>query len=185
MSSGCRFVILGEDEAHLRFARRFLIERGLVESNREITDIPIPAGQGAGDQFVRQRLPVELEAIRGVASFQRKLLLVVTDADQLECLERRRQLTTACDEAGLDPIRENDPVAIFLPRRNIETWFAFLLLGMPVDELRDYKNIAAEESPRKAAKELAERCRGKALGGMPPPSLQSACAEFERVTRNL
>lgn len=179
MSKGCRFVILGEDERHLRFAEKFLIERRLAH-RREIFLQPVPAGRGAGEQSVRQRFPTELKAIRSQAHFQRKFLLVLIDGDGRPVDQRRRQFEDACKAAGVAPLQPKDMVCVLIPQRNLETWVKFIL-GEVVDEETDFKHHVTEADRRRASISLAERCRHNEIGPEAPPSLRAACSDFNRL----
>jgi hypothetical protein len=92
----------------------------------------------------------------------------------------------SCDEhiVSLEKMgtrRPEDRVAFFVPRRNIETWIAYLE-GESVDEeeLKDYKTFKRGHSRTKPAKELARRCiQSTPLEGT-PPSLVAACKEWKK-----
>ncbi|MDW8309907.1 MAG: hypothetical protein RMK20_11100 [Verrucomicrobiales bacterium] len=172
-------MILGEDERHLRFAEKFLIQRGLAH-RREIFLQPVPAGRGAGEQHVRKRFPNELKAIRSQSQFQRKFLLVLIDGDGRSASQRHQQLELACKTTGVTPFGSNDPACVFIPCRNLETWVMFLL-GNAVDEQTDYKQQVSEADRRRAAISLADRCRENEIGDAAPVSLRTACADFNRL----
>ncbi len=74
--SGVSIVLLCEDSQTNSFVRRFLRRRGF--DHRDITTLPLPGGSGSGEQWVRERYPDQLRAIRGK---QAAYLIVVTDAD--------------------------------------------------------------------------------------------------------
>ena len=74
--SGVRIVLLCEDSQTDAFVRRFLKRRNFA--GRDIETLPLPSGRQSGEQWVRERYPDELKAIRGK---QNAYLIVVTDAD--------------------------------------------------------------------------------------------------------
>jgi hypothetical protein len=181
MSKGARFVILGEDTQHLVFARRFLIEIGLA-NNREITVLPTAAGQGSGEQWVRERFPAELKAVRRRSTSQRVALLVLIDGDTQTPAERNQQLSKACVARAIAPPNPTDPVAVFVPRRNIDTWIRFLA-GTAVNETDSYRALDRERECRESVRTLAGACRERQLPAGVPSSLREACDEFNRIVR--
>lgn len=74
--SAVRIVLLCEDSQTESFVRRFLKHRNFKA--RDINTLPLPDGRRSGEQWVRERFPAELQAIRGR---QGAYLIVVTDAD--------------------------------------------------------------------------------------------------------
>ena len=68
-------ILLCEDSRTNTFVRRFLRRRNF--DTRDIHTLPLPT-KGSGEQWVREQYPKQLRDIRGR---QRKVLLVVTDAD--------------------------------------------------------------------------------------------------------
>ena len=126
--SGVRITLLCEDSQTDAFVRRFLRRRNF--RGRDIRTLPLPDGSRSGEQWVRERYPGELRAIRGC---QGAFLVVVTDADQYSTATRRAQLDAACEEKQIPQRDDCDPVLVIVPRRNIETWLAYLD-GTEVDE---------------------------------------------------
>ena len=110
--SGVNITLLCEDSQTDAFVRRFLRRRNF--RGRDIRTLPLPAGNQSGEQWVRERYPTELKAIR---TRQRAYLLVVTDADVLSTETRRAQLEAACDEKQIPPRDDDDPVLVIVPRR--------------------------------------------------------------------
>lgn len=163
-----RWIVLGEDSAHVSFMLTWLKARNVPRS--AVTDRPPPAGRGAGEQFVRERLPVELRALRRRRD-QAIILIVVTDADVLPVDERIATL-------GDDIADEHERLVLLIPRRNIQTWIAYLH-DEPVDEVTDYKQRFRDgDACRVAARRLA------ALGELPagaPDSLRRAFGELARL----
>ena len=171
-------VLLCEDTQTDSFVRRFLSHRGF--HGREIKTLISPPGRQSGEQWIRTRYPVELRAIRAK---QQAFLLVVVDADTQTTRIRRSQLDLACDEKGVARKTRVDPVIIAVPRRNIETWFAFLN-GQMVDEATTYPRLRRQKDCRLLARELYRMCHEEQRLAEPaPPSLKEACQEYQRLRR--
>lgn len=170
-------VLLCEDQNTNTFVRRFL--RGRQFKARDIRTLPPPHGSQSGEQWVRERYPTELKAIR---SRQGAFLIVVIDADQHTTQERRSQLDEECRAQEVPKRTEKDPVILLVPRRNIETWFAYLG-GESVDETQDYGAWKSKDA-RPFAEELYRMCHeAQRLRDPAPPSLEESCREYPRLQR--
>jgi len=170
-----RIVLLCEDAATDRFVRRFLSKRNF--NRRDIQTLPFTSG--SAEYWVRKRYPNELKAIR---SWQNAFLIVVIDADTHTTQARRSQLDDECRNKKV-PVREpKDPVIIIVPRRNIETWFAYLK-GCPVDEKKKYPRRTPTEQ-RFFADKLYRMCHeAQKLRPPVPPSLDESCQEYRKLER--
>ncbi len=177
-----QIILLCEDLQQAVFARTFLIEYYGIHYRRIRIDFS-SAGKGAAEQFVREHLPAEVAKYRNRKDI-RIALVVITDADTLEPLERRTTLTQKFKEQGIDTPQASERIAIFIPKRNIETWIYFLL-GKAVDEDKDYPHLQERESDcNKAVRKLAQNCRKNfQLDPNAPPSLKEACEELKRIPR--
>ena len=172
-----RIVLLCEDTATDTFVRRFLRRRQFKA--RDIRTLPIPHGSQSGEQWVREKYPSELQAIR---SRQNAFLIVVIDADTHTTQTRRSQLDDECNAEQVPARKPADPVIIIVPRRNIETWFAYLD-GESVDETVDY-NAYKSKDPRPFAEELYRMCHEyQQLRPPVPPSLSESCQEYRKLAR--
>lgn len=101
--------------------------------------VPFPAGAESGEQWVRERFALEVEAYRRRRARAETTLIVVIDADDLSVKERLAQLDRNLDDAQVDRIRTDaEQIARLVPKRNIETWI-LCLNDVPVDEATDYK----------------------------------------------
>lgn len=171
-----RIVLLCEDKQTDSFVRRFLKFRNFTHS--DIKTLPLPHGSQSGEQWVRGRYPIELKAIRRI---RQALLLIVTDADNLAVEARQAQLEQQCREAQVPPRTATDPVIVVVPRRNIETWFAYLD-GLDVDEQQTYPKLDRESDCKRHARELYRMCHeAQRLRNPVPPSLERACDEYRRL----
>ena len=180
MSKGVRIVILCEDQLHASFARQLLQARGY--SRHEIRVMVSPGGQGAGEQFVREKLSGEVQAMRWRRSHQQVALLTITDADTQSVSTRVQSLESAMMAGGQAPRTKTEPLAFLIPRRNIETWLLHLG-GEEVDEELDYKqHWRGDRSCRQEARAMAQGCASGFTTLPPLPSMQHACAELCRLS---
>ena len=95
-----------------------------------------------------------------------------------------------CDSATVEASRvslegsvmrkEEERIALFFPRRNIETWIHFLINVDEVDESKAYPKLARESECHEAVDRLAEKPEYR-LSSRVPHSLRVACAEIRRL----
>ncbi len=176
--SGVSVVLLCEDKQTDTFVRRFLRHRNF--GSRDIRTLPLPNARQSGEQWVRERYPDQVKAIRGR---QQAYLIVVTDADSGSTDDRRRQLDAACRQMDVPRRSGTDPVLVIIPRRNIETWLAYLE-GNDVDEDRHYRKLKREGDCAEHARQLHLMCHEKQRLREPAPaSLKEACEEYSRLQR--
>jgi hypothetical protein len=170
-------VLLVEDGNQARFVSSWLVKHAKV-SSRDIRVVRCPKiGGGAGEKFVRDKFLVERDNHRTCAKRRGSLLIVVIDADLLEVAARRKQL------AGLEAVPEG--VFVFIPKRNIETWFR-ALNGEEPDESTDYKRQGAQDYGREV-KEAARRFLELVRGTQDEPliaSLAEGVREARRIPRD-
>lgn len=133
-----RFVILGEDDAHRNFVRRWLLSEGISAQRIVLQKVAADATGDGGEKYVRQRFPAEVQYYRARANHQRVALIVVIDADVETVARRQRQLDETLDQ----PRQPAERIALVVPRRNIETWLTVLLNPNTeaVDEDTDFKH---------------------------------------------
>ena len=176
--SGVSIVLLCEDSQTDSFVRRFLKRRNF--GARDIRTLVLPAGSGSGEQWVRERYPSELRAIRGKKG---AYLIVVTDADVDTTATRRTRLDEECVQRNVPVRTDDDPVIVAVPRRNIETWLAYLD-GNEVDETVTYPRLKRERECAWHAKRLYAMCHEEqALTEPAPPSLSETCLEYPKLRR--
>ena len=117
-------IVLCEDRQMSVFARHFLACRfGRKFTSRQITLLPYSKGRKSGEQWVREEFPKQLEAVR---KRRRAILAVMIDADSRSTADRRKQLVDKCRKQDVFVLKTEDRVLIAVPKRNIETWFAYL-----------------------------------------------------------
>jgi len=171
-----RIVLLCEDRQLATFMRRFLKKRGWQP--HDIREVIAPPGQGSGEQWVRERYPLELAAARSRGGLT--LLAVGTDADTLSVADRIATLDRECQAQGIPQRTPQEAVVMVVPKRNIETWFAYLR-GESVNEEDVYPRYSNESDCRDDVRALDEMCRGGKLRDPAPPSLQVACSEYQKM----
>ncbi len=165
-----KITILCEDKQHEAFIRRFLKKR-----KRRIYVVVRPSA-GAGDQFVRNNYPKYLDAVRKRGG----ILVAMIDGDNDSIEERLKQMDEACNQRDVLRRKPGDKVAVFVPRRNIETWLAYLG-GEHVNETDTYPRLERERECQKHVDVLAQMCTEKKLRIPAPSSLEAACREYDNV----
>jgi hypothetical protein len=136
MGKPSQVIILVEDRRHQQFVLRYLRRVGLEP--HAFRFVPSPAGEGSGEQWVRERFAAEVEAYRRRQAETK--LIVVIDADNRSVEERLAQLDHELAEVGAQPVRpREEQIARLVPKRNVETWI-LCLNWEAVDEETDYKN---------------------------------------------
>ncbi|MDZ7961570.1 MAG: hypothetical protein RMY34_27440 [Aulosira sp. DedQUE10] len=171
-----QILLLCEDRQQEVFARYFLKKRGF----NSIRSLVCPDGSQAGEQYVRLNYPKELQTYRSKASYLSIGLVVVIDADKKTFQERLKQLDDALIENSQQPRQPNEAIAIFVPKRNIESWIHYLQ-GETVDKETEYPKFTKNESACKPYVEsLVNQCY-QGWDANAPPSLQAACGELQRI----
>lgn len=172
-----KIVLLCEDKQTNVFVRQFLSRRKI--RGRQVASL-FSTGHGAGDQWVRENFPKELQAVR---NRQRSFLIVMIDADTGSTQDRRNQLDRECRKQGIAVPTEDDSVLIAVPKRNIETWFAYLR-GEVVNEKDRYSKFKKkrEKECKPLANKLHTMCHDKQkLRDHAPPSLVETCELYRRL----
>ena len=142
-----KITVLCEDKQHATFIRIFLKKR-----NRKIYAVS-RTDAGAGEQFVRDNYPAQLDAIRKRGG----ILVVMIDGDNYSIEQRQKQMDKACKQKGVSPRNLSDKVAVFVPMRNIETWLAYLD-GEDVNETDTYPRLERERECRRHVDVLDQMC---------------------------
>ncbi len=170
---GVEAVLLCEDGAQVSLASKYLRRLGFRPHDVRIR--PIAGGRGAGEQFVRQQDPREVQEHRRRAKKERTtLLMVFTDADTLSVAERFNRVIGDTDEPT-----HQEMIVVLISKRNVETWFECLLAGI-ADEETDYKG--KHYSTENAAETLWQCSRpNRPIPTGFVPSLARAISELRRV----
>ena len=178
MSRSVRIVLLCEDRQHETFATRFLREAGWERRSFRVERAP--TGRGSAEQYVRERFPAELQAVRAKRGEQ-AYLFVMVDGDAQGAAGRMASLAASCEERRITPPNDADQLLVCVPTWNIETWLAYLG-GETVDETRSgYPRLDRPRDCGPLVKELAKMCRDRSLRAPYPPSLQDTCTRYQRL----
>jgi hypothetical protein len=178
MARGTRLVLLCEDLQQEVFARHYFMSRGF--DRREIRSRIGLSGQGAGEQFVRENYPQEVKAYRSRSAYQAICLVIVIDADVLTVTQRVEQLDQALQGSQQHRRQIGEKIAVFVPKRNIETWIHFLR-GEVVDEVTVYSKLAQEGECKQDVRRLARDICPAGVPSEAPLSLHAACEEVARI----
>ncbi|RLC29679.1 MAG: hypothetical protein DRH37_07030 [Deltaproteobacteria bacterium] len=173
-------LIVCEDLQQSTFARRYLIKRGF--NQRKIRVKHNPSGRGAGEQFVRQQLIQEIKLHRRQRSYGKggNTLIAMIDADKMSVQERLNQIDKELTSAGLESIKLDEKIGIFVPKRNIETWIEY------ADTLNIDETVAYPKSkkPSSCKHEIDSYINTICKTGLPPnapSSLVHACDELDKI----
>ena len=173
-----QIVILCEDRQQEVFARYFLKKRGFTGRFRANI---CPEGSECGSDYVRTHYPEEVKAYRQNRNRVAIGLVVLIDADTGTLEARLNELASALNKDKQEKRGSNEAIAIFVPKRNIETWIHYLQ-GETVNEEDAYAKFENNEAVCKTAVEdLADRCYSQSLPEDAPRSLQAACGELQRL----
>ena len=171
--------VLCEDKAQASFARIFLMNRGY--RNRQIHTRFTQKAQGSGEAYVRNHFAAELKELR---RWGNRGLIVIVDGDGRPPDNRKQQLNVACETARVEVRSGGEPVAVFVPCRNIETWFLYLTGGEWSEDSdgKAEQKCKSEGLAGDAAKRLHRMCfDAQKLAEPTPLSLIDACKEWKRL----
>jgi hypothetical protein len=170
-------IVLCEDRQQEVFARYFLVRCGI--NPRRIRVKISPTGEGSGEQFVRRNYPREVKAFRS-RRYLNISLIVFIDADPDHTVQDRWvQLESELENAALERRKPDEKIAVFVPKRNIETWI-YYLKGTEVNEDAKYPKLETVSSCKPDVQRLAEN-RNHPLPDAAPDSLKRACPEMQRI----
>ena len=177
--SQCRvqIVILCEDKQQEVFALHFLQKRGFTLDRNVRTEI---CPKGAGEQFVREKYAKEVVEYRRQKNKRSGMLIVLIDADKKTIEERLKQLDNALIEDSHAIRQPNEAIAVFVPKRNIETWIHYLQ-GENIDEEKEYTKFKKQSDCKPYVDQLVNQCYQGNLDENTPPSLKAACGELQRI----
>lgn len=182
MNRPSKVVVIAEDDRTHSFVWAFLKKLNYRRHHYQPRRLP----SGCGEQFVREEFAKEVKALRSRSAST--VLIAVVDADNGTVDERIRQLAGSLRAKDMLERSDAEPIAILVPKRNIETWI-YCLAGQPVNEADDYKprlgsagDARIADSVREAAHAFYELTRPNS----PKPSqsiasLERAIPEARRV----
>lgn len=181
MSRPASVIILGEDtnKRQQNMVWRYLRKRGY--SPKQIYIRPCPVGDTPGIAFVRSKYPIEVHSLHVATASQG--LVVAIDADEETVAARKIELDQRLKDAGEAARGDDEPIAIIVPKRKIETWIWYFD-GNAVDEATDYKRSSVKDNhdASSANRAFAEFViSGQAPDANCPPSLEDARDELLRI----
>ena len=151
-------IILVEDKQQRTFVSRLLQVIGYPV--HELKILPIPAGEGSGEQYVREQYPIQVKELRPRAKYMDVALVATIDGDLSTVAVRQKQLADQLEASELEPRGADEKIVHLIPRRNIETWIEYLLdTTTVVDEANSYHKLKGRERDcQKAVEEMALLC---------------------------
>jgi hypothetical protein len=182
-------IILCEDLAHYLFIREYLIERGF-NKDRIKRD-----SRGYNNASVINQYPKLIKAYRSQKNYKRLAIIVMIDADEKTISERLKEIHTALNqtdgELNRDTRLKDEEIAIFIPDRNIETWFYYINFDRNCsDDKEDYKKgdkgkemmqINQINLAKNSAKKLHQEICTQGIHQIALESLRHACNELQRI----
>ncbi|MCC5652418.1 hypothetical protein LC609_21845 [Nostoc sp. XA013] len=118
-------------------------------------------------------------------NYRSGMLVVLIDADTATVKAILKELDNALIENSQELRKPDEKIAIFVPKRNIETWIHYLRTGEVVEEEAEkskYPKFPKNEAICKpGVEQLANQCSQGSLDENAPPSLQAACEELQRI----
>jgi hypothetical protein len=142
---------------------------------------------GCGSQYVRESLAALVEQCRSIVGRRTGCLLVVmTDADATTVIDRKRELANALAMASLRAIAEDEPIILFVPKWQVETWIKSAIgQDMSKDDQDSDRPPVSPQDIRDAATAIFEWARRNAvIGRMAVPSLVASLPDWRRMDRN-
>jgi hypothetical protein len=133
--------------------------------------------------WVLDEFPKELHACRQRQKKAQTLLVVFIDADDLSPDARRRQLLDRLKKLDMQSLTDEDPVALLIAKRHVETWICALHgEGVSEDDDCKAKMKFTREAIRAAADALyAWRRKNASPGSTCVPSLTAALSEWRKI----
>jgi hypothetical protein len=175
-------IILGEDDEHQNWVRRYLIRAG--HETRSFRLEPLPGNRQCGSQYVRQQFPRQVETCRGTVGRKTQcLLIVITDADSLTVRERSRTLHQELETLRLPAVGADEPIIILIPKWQVETWVKCALGQVMSEDDPDTDRPPVTSSQIKdSAETVFGWARPKAqVAASCVPSLSAALPDFRRI----
>jgi len=105
----------------------------------------------------------------------------MADADKISPAQRRRTLYKACASENCEPPITGEPIFIFTPKHEIETWLKFLRDGMADESVDDLPKLPELSETYPLVDRLVEICDRNNMPSTAPPSLIMACNEYVRM----
>ncbi len=178
MSRNVTAVILCEDKLSRTVLYRYLKhERGF----ERVTVLPLPAGHQCGSQYVRERFADEIRKQRDKAVAS--VLVVHIDADNHSVEDRKRELAAELARMGGPPRTQGEPIALVVPRWEMENWLHHYLGRPNVVEAECYPKFKGDEgrAAKPGVEALVALVDGHAAAPTNLPSIGEAAIELRRL----
>jgi hypothetical protein len=172
-------VVLCEGFEDWQFALRILVRLGWRHD--QIAPNVSPSAKGSAYTYVLNNYAAEVRANRG--GKKTRALLVLIDADTRHEGGREQELNKRLKDTDQKLRQARERIALWVPRRQLETWVYFLTHGQ-ADEETNYKDehLVKEHEYKPASELLARTLKARrALPAKAIPSLKRAVVEFERL----
>ncbi len=175
-------VIVCEDDQQGTFARQFFQKRGM--ESRKIRVEKSPKGKGAGEHFVKKKAVTEIKTYRQKSSYGHGGLAVavIIDADNLSVQERYDEIQAELDRNELKPIQPDEKIAVFIPKRNIETWIHFAK-DKSTNETTGYPKSKKPKSCKEEGDLFVNEICRQGVPDTALPSIIHACNELTKILR--
>lgn len=182
---GYRITVLCEDIAQYDFICAYA--KLLGADNRKIAKLP-----AHNNTTVLKHYPNAVKSYRRYAT-QNIILVVMIDADEKTIQERLREFDEKLDsekyKLNQSTRFNNEKILLFVPIRNIESWFHYIATNIiDVETIKDnnekiisYKNQYVNKDLSIFAKKLKEEVCANGLPQNAPSSLHHACNELKRL----
>ena len=179
LSDRYQYFILCEDVQMDSFINAFLKCNGIICRKRYT--IPIPAGKGCGEAFVRHKLPTEIKMLHS-KNYNSIVVIACADADKLSVSNREKMLVDEVKKELPKWESKKEMLLIWIPKKEIETWIAFFKESV-VDEEMEFKHSGHPVECVDEARKMYEYCRGEVEYESILPSLSRAKDEYCRVCK--
>lgn len=175
-------IVLCEDEAHFQFIRHYLQYCGAT--TRAIKRFPnaYSDDRAFNNTTVLNYYPKAVEYYRQQSAIIKIVLIVMIDADKQTVGQRFASLNQKLITYKPCLLKRTsaEDIFIFVPKRNIETWFYYINTLEKVDENIEYRKISSTKIQELAKKIQQEICSTNTLPNNTPSSLKDACDEINR-----
>ena len=178
LSNRYQYYVLCEDAQTRSFINSVLTEQGI--NARKVRFNNIPCGEGCGEAAVRRGISKEVKRLRATRYIS-STLIVCTDADNHKVDERISILVNEVEKEIGKWDRLKEPIIMWIPKLQIETWIHFLD-EEAVDEEMRFPHSGKPVSCKKQARLFSEYCQDlKELDCTKIGSIAEAKKEYKRV----
>ena len=143
--------------------------------------LPLPAGRQCGSQYVRERFADEVQKQRDQAVAS--VLVVHIDADNHSVADRKRELAGELAKMAVPPRTQGEPIALVVPRWEMENWLHHYLGRPNVVETQCYSKFKDDEgrAAKPGVEALVALVDGHDTAPSNLPSIGEAAIELRRL----